>query len=121
MSKYSLHHSDNESSENASDLRKILNKIRLMKINTEVQFGIVEEELKSLRKKDHKLKSKPNSSSTSKRINSEVRALREEGVCIDSCYQPFLRYNQRSHFHYTKPEINLCTFYGHKNVEEYIE
>jgi len=78
MSKHSLHHSDNESSENASDLRKILNEIRFVKINTEVQFSIVEEELKSLRKKDHKLKSKPSSSSTSsKRINSEVRALRE--------------------------------------------
>jgi len=50
-----------------------------------------------------------------------VKALREEGVCIDSSYQPFPRYNQWSHFHSTKPEINLPTFYGHKNVEEYIE
>jgi len=49
-----LHHNGNESSENASDLRKKLNKIRSLKINIEVQFVIVEEELKTLRKKDHK-------------------------------------------------------------------
>jgi len=98
-----------------------LNEIRCMKINTEVQFAIVEDELKSLRKKDHNLKSKPSSSSTSKRINFEVRALIEEGVCIHSCYQPFPGYNQRSYFHSRKPEINLPTFYGLKNVEEYIE
>jgi len=39
-----------------------LNEIRSMKINTEVQFVIVEEELKTLRKKDHKLKSRTSSS-----------------------------------------------------------
>jgi len=70
MSKHSLHHSGNKSSENASYLRKNLNEIRSSKINTEVQFSIVENELKSLRKKDHKLKSKPSSSRTSKRTNS---------------------------------------------------
>jgi len=42
-------------------------------------------------------------------------------ACIDSCYQPFPRYNQRSHFHSTKHEINIPIFYEHKNVEEYIK
>jgi len=56
MSRHSLHHSGNESSENASDLKKILNEIRYLKINTKVQFVIVEGELKTLRKKDHKQK-----------------------------------------------------------------
>jgi len=56
MYKHFAHHNGNKSSENASDLRKNLNEIHSMKINTEVRFSIVEEELKSLTKKDHKLK-----------------------------------------------------------------
>jgi len=36
MSRHSSHHSRNESSENKSDLRKILNEIRYLKIKTEV-------------------------------------------------------------------------------------
>jgi len=51
MSKHSLHHNDNESNEHTSNLREILNEICSMKINIEVQFVIVEEELKSLGKK----------------------------------------------------------------------
>ena len=56
MSRHSLQHNGNKSSENASNLRKILNEIWSLKINTKVQFAIVEEELKTLRKKDHKQK-----------------------------------------------------------------
>jgi len=45
-------------------LRNFLNEIRSLKINTEVQFAFVEEELKTLRKKDIKSKTKPSGSST---------------------------------------------------------
>jgi len=50
MSRDFVHHNENESSENVSDLRKFLNGIRSMKINTKVQFDIVEEDLKTLMK-----------------------------------------------------------------------
>ena len=43
MSLHSIHHSGNESSENKSDLRKFLDEIRSLKINTEIKFSIVEE------------------------------------------------------------------------------
>jgi len=62
MSRHSHHHSGNESHDNTSDLQKILKEIRIMKINIDVQFAIMVEEMKTLKKKDHKYKSKTSSS-----------------------------------------------------------
>jgi len=62
MSKHSHHQNGNESNENTLNLRKKLNKLRSLKLNTEVQFAIMEEEMKTLRKEDHKSKSKTSSS-----------------------------------------------------------
>jgi len=62
MSRHCLHHSGNESQHNTSDFWKILEEIQIMKINTDVQFTIMAEELKTLKKKDHMCKSKTSSS-----------------------------------------------------------
>jgi len=62
MSKHAFHPSRNESLDNTSDFQKILEELWVMKINTDVQFGIMAEEIKTLKKKDHKYKSKANSS-----------------------------------------------------------
>jgi len=62
MSRHSHHHSGNESNDNTSDLRKILEELWIMKINTDLQFAIMAEELKTLKKKEHKYKSKTSSS-----------------------------------------------------------
>jgi len=51
MSQHSYHHSGNESSENTSDLRKFLDELRILKINTDIQFAIMAEEMKTLKKK----------------------------------------------------------------------
>jgi len=64
MSKHSFHPSRNESQDTTSDFQKILEELRVMKINIDVQFAIMEEEIKTLKKKDHKYKSKANSSKT---------------------------------------------------------
>jgi len=48
-------------SRNTSYLRKILEEIWIMKINTDVHFAIMAEEMKTLKKKDHKYKSKTSS------------------------------------------------------------
>jgi len=61
MSRHSHHHSGNESYDNASDLRKILEELQILIINTDVQFAIMAEEIKVLKKKDHKYKSKTSS------------------------------------------------------------
>jgi len=53
MSQHSHHHSGNESHENTSILRKFLEEIQIMKINTDLQFVIMAEEIKTLNKKDH--------------------------------------------------------------------
>jgi len=62
MSRHSHHHSGIESHDNTSNLRKVLEEIWIMKINTDVQFAIMAEEMKALKKKDHKYKSKTSSS-----------------------------------------------------------
>jgi len=62
MSRHSHHPIGNESSENTSNLRNFFNELRYFKLNIEVQFAIMEEEMKTLRKKDHKSKSKTSSS-----------------------------------------------------------
>ena len=41
---------------------KKLEELQIMKINTDVQFAIMAEELKTLKKKDHQYKSKTSSS-----------------------------------------------------------
>jgi len=79
MCRHSHHHSGNESSENTSDLRKILNQLRSFKLNTEVQFAITEEEMKTLRKKDHKYKSKT-SSSKKHHFDSEEEKLERDSL-----------------------------------------
>jgi len=62
MSKHSFHPSSNESQDNTSNFQKILEELRVMKFNTDVQFAIMVEEIKTLKKKDHKSKSKASSS-----------------------------------------------------------
>jgi len=62
MSKHSFHPCSNESQDNTSDFQKILEELRVMKINTDVQFANMAEEIKTLKKKDHKYKSKTSSS-----------------------------------------------------------
>jgi len=62
MSKHSFHPNSNESQYNTSEFQKILEELWVMKINTGVQFAIMVEEIKTLKKKDHKYKSKASSS-----------------------------------------------------------
>jgi len=62
MSRNSHHYSGNESLDNTLDMRKDLEEITIMKINTDVQFAIMVEEMKTLKKKDHKYKTKTSSS-----------------------------------------------------------
>ena len=62
MFKHSFHPSSNESQDNTSDFHKILEELRVMKIKTDVQFAIMVEKIKTLKKKDHKYKSKASSS-----------------------------------------------------------
>jgi len=52
MSQPSPHSSGNESSGNKSDLKLILNELQSLRISTELQFALVDEELKTLRKKE---------------------------------------------------------------------
>jgi len=61
MSKHSFHPSSNESQDNTSDFQKILEELQVMKINTDVQCAIITEEIKTLKKKDNKYKSKASS------------------------------------------------------------
>jgi len=54
MYKHYPHHSGNESSENKSNLKIILNEIRSCKINTKAQFAIVKADLRTLRNKEER-------------------------------------------------------------------
>jgi len=64
MSQHCHHYSGNES-RGKSDFKMILNEIQALRINTELRFVLVVEELKTLRKKEEKLKT-----STSRRTKS---------------------------------------------------
>jgi len=39
--------------------------------------------------------------------------------CYNNSYQPSPVHHHASHFHYIELEIEVPSFYGHKNVEEY--
>jgi len=50
------HHSSGNESSGIFDLKMILNEIQSLRINTKLQFALVEKELKTLRKKEENSK-----------------------------------------------------------------
>jgi len=86
MSKHSFHPSSNESQDNTTDFQKILEELRVMKINTDVQLAIMAEEIKTLKKKDHKYKSK--ASSLKKYSSSEDERPERDSLRATDHYQP---------------------------------
>jgi len=119
MSQHSSHHNGNESSENKSDLRKILNEIRYLKINTKVQFSIVEGELHTLRKKNEKEKltsshSKENSESSKER--SETHSLR-----VGDYYQPKPHTRLRKERREKQIRVDLPHFHGKNDIDIYLD
>jgi len=120
MSRHSFHPSSNESQDNTSDFQKILEELRIMKINTNVQFAIMAEKLKTLKKKDHKYKSKA-SSSKSYYFGSEDEKPERNSLRATNHYQP-------APYHYPKKDrkpkeirVDLPHFHGTNDIDTFLD
>jgi len=110
MSKHSFHPSSNESQDNTSDFQKILEELRVMKINTDVQFAIMAEEIKTLKKKDHKYKSK--ASSSKKYSSSEDERPERDSLRANEHYQPVPYHHHKRDRKSKEIRVDLPHFHG---------
>jgi len=113
MSRHSFQPSSNESQDNTSNFQKILEELQIMKINTDVQFSIMAEELKTL--KDHKYKSKASSSklyySSSEDEKPEKNSLRATNQ-----YQPAPYHHPKKDRKPKEIRVDLSHFHGTNDI-----
>jgi len=102
------------SSENGSDFRNFLNETRSLKIYTEVQFSIGEEELKTLRKKDNKKKSK---TSSPKKIHLEEERHERDTLKVGDYYQPDPLIHHRKERKVNEVRVDFPHFHGKDDVD----
>jgi len=120
MSRHSHHHSGNESIENTSDLRKILDELHILKINTDVQFAITAEEMKALKKKEHKSKSK---TSLSKKYHSDSEDEKPERDSLRAAkhYQPDPYHHHRKERKSKEVRVELPHLHGSNDIDTFLD
>jgi len=91
-----------------------------MKINTDVQFAIMAKELKSLKKKDHKYKSKA-SSSKSYYSGSEVEKPEKNSLRATDHYQPAPYHHPKKNRKPKEIRIVFPHFNGTNNIDTFLD
>ena len=121
MFKHSFHLSSNESQDNTSDFQKILEELRVMKINADVQSAIMAEEIKTLKNKDQKYKSK--ASSSKKYSSSEDERLERDSLRATDHYQPIpCHHHKRERERERKSKemrVDLPNFHGTNDIDTF--
>ena len=97
-----------------------MNELRSFKLNTKVQFVIMEEEMKTLRKKDHKFKSK--SSSSKKYISdSEEEKLERDNLRMAEHYQLDPYNHHRKEIQSKEVTVDLPHFHGSNDIDTFLD
>jgi len=101
------------------DFQKILEEFQVMKINTDVQFAIMAEEIKTLKKKDHKYKSK--ASSSKKYSSSEDERPRRDSLRATEHYQHIPYHHLKRERKSKEIRVDLPHFHGTNDIDTFLD
>ena len=97
-----------------------MEELRIMKINTDVQFAIMEKELKTLKNKEHKSKFK---TSSSKRYQSDSEDKKPERDSMRAAehYQPDPYHHHRKERKFKEVRVELPHFHENNDIDTFLD